>query len=34
MKAYYSASYLLIWCVGLTAIGVPLIQYAHRHSHH
>ena len=34
MKAYYSASYLLVWCVGLTAIGVPLVQYAQRHSHH
>lgn len=34
MKAYYSVGYLLMWCVGLTAIGIPLVQYAQRHSHH
>lgn len=34
MKTYHSAAYLLAWCIGLTAIGIPLVQYAQRHSHH
>jgi capsular polysaccharide transport system permease protein len=34
MKVYYSVGYLLSCCVGLTAIGIPLVQYAQRHSHH
>ena len=34
MKAYYSAGYLVVWCVAMTAIGIPLVQYAQRHSHH
>ena len=34
MTTHYSASYLVICCVTLTAIGIPLVQYAQRHSHH
>jgi capsular polysaccharide transport system permease protein len=34
MIAYYSVGYVVIVCVGLTAIGIPLVQYAQRHSHH
>jgi capsular polysaccharide transport system permease protein len=34
LKTYYSAGYLVVWCVGLTAIGIPLVQYAQRNSHH
>jgi capsular polysaccharide transport system permease protein len=34
IKTYYSVGYLVVWCVGLTAIGIPLAQYAQRHSHH
>jgi capsular polysaccharide transport system permease protein len=34
MPTYGSPLYIMIWCVGLTAIGIPLVQYAQRHSHH
>jgi capsular polysaccharide transport system permease protein len=34
MKVYYSVGYLLACCVGLMTIGIPLVQYAQRHSHH
>lgn len=34
MTTYFSASYLTIVCVVLTAIGIPAVQYAQRHSHH
>jgi capsular polysaccharide transport system permease protein len=34
MKGFYSAGYLTIVCVVLTAIGLVSIQYAQKHSHH
>ncbi|WP_027527943.1 ABC transporter permease [Bradyrhizobium sp. Ec3.3] len=34
MKTYFSPAYLTIVCVVLTAIGIPAVQYAQRHSHH
>jgi capsular polysaccharide transport system permease protein len=34
IPTYGSPLYAALWCAGLTAIGVPLVQYAQRHSHH
>jgi capsular polysaccharide transport system permease protein len=34
VATYGSPLYVGIWCIGLTAIGVPLVQYAQRHSYH
>ena len=34
MKGFYSAGYLTIVCVVLTAIGLASIQYAQKYSHH
>jgi capsular polysaccharide transport system permease protein len=34
ITTYSSPLYVVIWCVGLTAVGVPLVQYAQQHSQH
>jgi capsular polysaccharide transport system permease protein len=34
ITTYCYPLYTVIWCTGLTAIGVPLVQYAQRHAHH
>jgi capsular polysaccharide transport system permease protein len=34
ITTYSYPLYVVIWCIGLTAIGVPLVHYAQRHSHH
>jgi capsular polysaccharide transport system permease protein len=34
VTTYSYPGYVVIWCVGMTAVGVPLVQYAQRHSHH
>jgi capsular polysaccharide transport system permease protein len=34
ITTYGSSLYALTWCIGLTAIGIPLVQYAQKHSHH
>jgi capsular polysaccharide transport system permease protein len=33
VTTYASPLYVVIWCIGLTAMGVPLVQYAQRHSY-
>jgi capsular polysaccharide transport system permease protein len=34
ITTYGSPLYTAIWCIGLTAIGIPLVQYAQEHRHH
>jgi capsular polysaccharide transport system permease protein len=34
VTTYSYPGYVIIWCIALTAIGVPLVQYAQRNSHH
>jgi capsular polysaccharide transport system permease protein len=34
IATYSYPLYVMIWCVALTAVGVPLVQYAQQHSHH
>jgi len=34
VRTYGSPLYAAIWCIGLTAIGIPLVQYAQKYSHH
>jgi capsular polysaccharide transport system permease protein len=34
ITTYGSPLYVAIWCIALTAIGAPLVEYAQKHSHH
>jgi capsular polysaccharide transport system permease protein len=34
IATYSYPLYVVMWCFGLTAIGIPLVHYAQRHSHH
>jgi capsular polysaccharide transport system permease protein len=34
ITTYTYPLYVVTWCVALTATGVPLVQYAQKHSHH
>jgi capsular polysaccharide transport system permease protein len=34
ITTYSYPLYVVLWCTGMTAVGVPLVQYAQKHSHH
>jgi capsular polysaccharide transport system permease protein len=34
ITTYGHPLYVVIWCTAMTAVGVPLVQYAQTHSHH
>jgi capsular polysaccharide transport system permease protein len=34
ITTYSYPLYVVIWCIGLTAVGIPLVQYAQKHSRH
>jgi capsular polysaccharide transport system permease protein len=34
VPTYTYPGYVVLWCTGMTAVGVPLVQYAQRHAHH